>query len=487
MRIPSYQWLMPEQNSNCDFCDEVSISSEFEPKFQILAEFIGDELIDNGDFDTNPFSLITSNNFTFDFNGSISNLQGFVLYVNGYIFRFQFVTAYGTNTTLDVDGDFHTITIENKATPTLKKEALRDALIMYLDPIIGTTTTMVAGVPSNYTISNIPINTHIFVENNLITNLNVITTGIDTYRFNYIGNKMCWYNLGSSSVTGYIKYNVVLTSGITYVLRLNNTSNTSFTGKVIIDDGTNPPFEEILDCTNSNQFITYESLLSSSHNFTIEVVSSADSGFCIDNISLLAKETLNSIEVINCDNEVLEINYATTIYNENILVEILESLPNPFQLKFTDSNDNVFYSRWYSIKESDDCDVQFKIDWTNNCKFSDLDYTNLPFTNQLLLTGVKIKNPLEVLDSVDNITPDGRKVSIYKNTQQTFELRLHPYSEETQSTLERIFDHSEVKINDELYNATEAYQTSEVDLGVYTGRVDLYKDGTQVITSSCCC
>jgi len=40
------------------------------------------------------------------------------------------------------------------------------------------------------------------------------------------------------------------------------------------------------------------------------------------------------------------------------------------------------------------------------------------------LTGVKIKQPLELHDNVDTINSSGAKVSIYKNTQASYELRL---------------------------------------------------------------
>jgi len=103
------------------------------------------------------------------------------------------------------------------------------------------------------------------------------------------------------------------------------------------------------------------------------------------------------------------------------------------------------------------------------------------------LTGVKIKQPLELHDNVDTINSSGAKVSIYKNTQASYELRLHPYLEDTQNTIERIFEHTYVSINNEEYNAIDVFQVTEIDLGVYTGRVDLLKKGTEIISSICCC
>ena len=210
-------------------------------------------------------------------------------------------------------------------------------------------------------------------------------------------------------------------------------------------------------------------------------------GICFDDFSVYEVEQLVSIEMIDCFDQETDVDYGEFTVNANTLITILSTLPEVFQLRFTDSSDNVFYSRWYVIKDQDECIGDIKIRWTNECKLGELDYLNLPFVNQLYLTGVKIKLPLELHDSADSITPDGRKISIYKNTQAVYELRLHPYLEQTQDNLERIFEHSEVYINDEKYNAVDIYKTSEIDNGIYTGLVDILKEDTQLITSACCC
>lgn len=522
MRIPPYQWLMPEQKSNCDFCDEVSISSEYEPKFQVLANEIETEnLFPNGDYETNPFSPITSNDFVFNFNWDVDLIpygSYFTLYIENNIYIFKFIENTNNSpfyTTL-INGNVTIIDINiafNMSGTKISASSIASRLQYVLDNIIDvahTTTSTIDGIyPFQITIANIPNGSYLDdTAFSILTNISTIGTSISGIHlengFYNSTTKQLNYLFLANFVSGsmIIKTNVVLEVGKLYRFQFGyylyglDTTVDEFIYRFSVLDNTNSAVFDIPSTTLLTSFtgnnIKGNFSVPADGTYTLEFTFNSTvhtSQLAFDNCSItqIGYETLNNVEVINCNNQTLEIDYATTIHNENILVEILEPLPNPFQLKFTDGNNNVFYSRWYSIKDEDDCDVQFKIDWTNNCKFSDLDYTNLPFTNQLLLTGVKIKNTLDIIDSVDNITPDGRKISIYKNTQQTYELRLHPYSEDTQGTLERIFEHSEVKINDELYNAVESYQTSEIDLGVYTGRVDLYKDGTQLITSSCCC
>jgi len=494
MRIPPYQWLMPEQKSNCDFCDEVSISSEYEPKFQVLANEIETEnLFPNGDYEYNPFSPIIGTTFRFDVNSLPALGSYFTIYVGSKIYIFKRSTTENEI----IQGNLHIVEFT-----VINLSGYIARIVNIFNSTIGVDFGTGSSASSN-TITTINVPSGSYLDDtafNLLSNITTVGASIagidlengfynkDTKQMNYLYlnpflsgsmvlktdvdleiSKRYRLKLGYATISNYqFVISVVDPTLNTVFFRIINPLGTSFTGNEL-----NFYFSVPATDTYSIQF-----------SFTAENTSSQ---LAFDNVSIYEMEILEDIESIDCNGNAQTVESNVTLYDNISLIEILESLPNPFQLKFTDSNYMIFYSRWYSIKESDDCDVQFKIDWTNNCKFSELDYTNLPFTNQLLLKGVKIKNPLEVLDSVDNITPDGRKVSIYKNTQQTFELRLHPYSEKTQNTLERIFDHSEVKINNELYNATEAYQTSEVDLGVYTGRVDLYKDGTQVITSSCCC
>lgn len=494
MRIPPYQWLMPEQKSNCDFCDEVSISSEYEPKFQVLANEIETEnLFPNGDYEYNPFSPIIGTTFRFDVNSLPALGSYFTIYVGSKIYIFKRSTTENEI----IQGNLHIVEFT-----VINLSGYIARIVNIFNSTIGVDFGTGSSASSN-TITTINVPSGSYLDDtafNLLSNITTVGASIagidlengfynkDTKQMNYL-----YLNpfLSGSMV---LKTDVDLEISKRYSLKIGYATISNYQFVISVVDPTfNSVFFTIINPLNTsftgNELNIYFSVpatdtYSIQFSFTAEKTSSQ---LAFDNVSIYEMEILENIESIDCNGNEQTVESNVTLYDNISLIEILESLPNPFQLKFTDSNDNVFYSRWYSIKDEDDCDVQFKIDWTNNCKLSDIDYANLPFTNQLLLTGVKIKNALDIIDSVDNITPDGRKVSIYKNTQQTYELRLHPYSEDTQGTLERIFEHSEVKINDELYNAVESYQTSEIDLGVYTGRVDLYKDGTQLITSSCCC
>ena len=484
MHIPKYQWLMPQPNTSCGFCDELAVSSEFDKNFQLIADKIEHtNIYPDGDFSFNPFAEITSNDLSFELVLPMAVDKYFTLYLGTEIIIFK----SGSTTAFTHVGNIWVSTLPNLSKPAKIVEFLNDNI----DPLIGTTSSETSGViliedvPSGSYVDDTPFST--------LTNVTTVTATV---------SGMYLYNGYYDAVTDKIKYlyisdfytpllilqaNVPIVNGTTYEVSYGYISQSAFEYQVAVStDGT-------LINSSTERTISYLFTSPATTTAIVEIrltpTTPSTAELSIDNIVFkeLEYQTLENVEVIDCDGIETEIDFATTIYNQNILVELLESLPNIFQLKFTDSNDNVFYSRWYEIKESTDCNGLIKINWTNNCLFKEVDYKNLPFDNELLLTGVKIKQPLELHDNVDTINSSGAKVSIYKNTQASYEVRLHPYLEDTQNTIERIFEHKTVLINDEEYNAIEVYQTTEIDLGIYTGRIDLLKKGTEIISSSCCC
>jgi hypothetical protein len=489
MHIPKYQWLMPQPNTSCGFCDEVAVTSEFQKHFQLIADKIDNaNIYPDGDFSYNPFSEITSNDLSFELVLPMAVDKYFTLYLGTEIIIFK----SGSTTAFTHVGNIWVSTLPNLLKPAKIVEFLNDNI----DPLIGTTSSETSGViliedvPSGSYVDDTPFST--------LTNVTTVTATVDG---------MYLYNGYYDATTDKIKYlyisdfytpllilqaNLPIVNGTTYEVSYGYISQSAFEYRVAVSDYYNPSAEPLINSA-TERTISYLFTSPATTTATVGIrftpTTPSTAELSIDNIFFkgLEYQTLENVEVIDCDGIETEIDFATTIYNQNILVELLESLPNIFQLKFTDSNDNVFYSRWYEIKESSDCNGLIKVNWTNNCLFKEVDYKNLPFDNELLLTGVKIKQPLELHDNVDTINSSGAKVSIYKNTQASYEVRFHPFLEDTQNTIERIFEHKTVLINDEEYNAIEVYQTTEIDLGIYTGRIDLLKKGTEIISSSCCC
>jgi len=199
-------------------------------------------------------------------------------------------------------------------------------------------------------------------------------------------------------------------------------------------------------------------------------------------------QTIDNIQVETCEGVITDIDFEQD-YDDlnNYSVEITGVLPSKFRLHITDSDNNVLISRWYKIPDMSDCTPYIAVKWTNNCDFDEIKYTALPFYNHLLLTGVRIKSALDNIESVDGVSTSGNKTLIYRNTQAVYEFRFHPYLEETMDIIERIFDHNTVEIDGKGYTATEPFKTSEIDMSIYTGTIELSLNNSGIINAKCCC
>ena len=484
---------MPQPNTSCGFCDELVIAQDYTPKFQLVANNDGDNLTPSLDLETNPFNPITTTTFSFGITTLPTGTDYFTLYCEGKVYVFSVKTGSSSDYIETIVGNLSIVKVRGNIV-----DVFRTNLLQFLNDIFdvrhGTTSSLST---TTFTISNLP--TGSFLDDNLyntLTNINTIgaqeipAISVTNGYYDNVSKSICFYNLINDSFV--ISYELSLVAGKTYKFTFSNITDFRdwIDGKFRINDFTPSGVYEF-DIVYGNVNTVYFTAFSTVSHIIDIVLDNATiphtDGICFDDFSVYELEQLVSIEMIDCDGIESDVDYDELAINSNTLITINSELPNPFQLKFTDSSDNVFYSRWYEIKESTDCNGLIKINWTNNCLFKEVDYKNLPFDNELLLTGVKIKQPLELHDNVDTINSSGAKVSIYKNTQASYEVRLHPYLEDTQNTIERIFEHKTVLINYEEYNAIEVYQTTEIDLGVYTGRIDLLKKGTEVISSSCCC
>lgn len=492
MRIPKYQWLMQEPNQSCGFCDEVAVTSEFDKNFQLIADVIDNpEIYPDGDYEYNPFSPIIGTTFRFDVNSLPALGSYFTIYVGSKIYIFK---RSATENEI-IQGNLHVVEFT-----VINLSGYIARIVNIFNSTIGVDFGTGSSASSN-TITTINVPSGSYLDDSvysLLTNINTVGASVagmylkngfynaTTKQINYLHIN----DLVSDSMT--IRTNVSLEAGKLYRIKYGYATVHNFDYAFAIIGYYAPP-TAILIPNFSGGVLEFEftPTITTVYQFGISFApqDSTTAELAIDNISVrhFGYQTIQTLEVIDCDGVESEIDYATTVYNENILVELLEAVPSVFRLKITDSDDNIFYSRWYSVKEVDECSGLIKVNWTNNCKFSEVDYKNLPFDNELLLTGVKIKQALELHDNVDSINASGAKISIYKNTQTSYELRLHPYLEDTQNTIERIFEHTYVSINNEEYNAIDVFQVTEIDLGVYTGRVDLLKKGTEIISSICCC
>jgi len=493
MRIPKYQWLMPEtENKNCDFCDELIVPIDHEIKLQLISDSITNNIVTDGDFEYNPFPKATTTDLSFDITSAPSVDTYFILYLGTQIVVFE---RRPSLTTTQI-GNLWIVGCGN-GSASLYRARIKNFLISDIDTLIGTTTSLSG---NTITIEDVPTETYVddtaFATLSSVTSVSSGIAGIyaKNMYYNSVTKQMNYYYFNAVSTIGTFKENVSLLNGFNYdiifgyatihqfnfTLKIFDSSNVevfSHSNNPLSISSTGAQLDNYFTCTSDD---TYTLQFEFTPQFTTNQLA-------FDNISIPTFEEIVNVSSIDCNGNEVILDCDFEFKNGITLVTIYDALPSPFQLKFEDNNDNIFYSRWYTQLPQNDCINYLRVEWKSNCKFNELDYIDLPFLNSFYLTGFLNMQELDDLDSIDGISADGSKISIYKNTQETYEVRFHPYSMETMQTLQRIFQHSYILINGEEYNTTEVFRVSEIDLGIYTGRITLYKKGTQLISSICCC
>ena len=494
MRFPKYQWLQEEPADTCGFCDVLyrrQYGASTNDAFQVILDTAS---ISDDKIAANPFDLITSTDLTFDLEQSPIGYQ-LVLNIesNVYVIEWGVLTA-GTTYSYTQSGNVYFIQVELD-TALAARLNFRQMLIDIIDANHGTTSSLVS---TTFTIANIPAGS--YLSNYLfITGIGTVTASTNRGEYVYWNDgTLCYKVVGDTGLDMVYEFQQALTAGSPTMFKYYYTSTSaSFVVTVTLDDGVNVPTVITPEIASSGYFsFNFEPALTATHTITLNLVdpNNIEEGFCIEQISIETLYLISNVQFEDCDGNITDVTWDDTgnvIYENTILIDVMEAYPEVFRFIITSSDPYALplTSRWYKIADESVCTngTLYSIEWYSDCDLDEIKYADLPFVNELLLTGVLIKQGNELIDNIDSITSTGRKISVYKNTQSYYELRLHPYLAETMELIiERIFDHKTVLINGIEYNTTDVFQVSEIDLGRYTGRVDLYKSGTNLIVSGCC-
>jgi hypothetical protein len=131
-----------------------------------------------------------------------------------------------------------------------------------------------------------------------------------------------------------------------------------------------------------------------------------------------------------------------------------------------------------------------KIQWTDTCKFGDIDYKNLPFENEFYIRGFILRKPLDKRERIQTTNPDGSLKTIFDHSIAKVELRIATYGIGLHRVLERAVVHGSLIINGSKYYLDDAASYTPGDFsgnGLATARVDLIESGSEVIKTACCC
>lgn len=487
---------------SCGACDEVIMDFNRPVEFQMKTD---ESSLENlSAFSGNPFNKITSTDLTFTFNGAFTAGQRTTIYCCGKIFIFKAGSSYSVN----VVNNIYEIILDGSWLGSDIMTGLKDAIVANIDAVCGTTTTFVLGVPSTYTIANIPENSYIDNSLGFFTSVaTVASSPITSYGFHYENNNICYLDYGTKYTTFQYMFSKVLTSGKRYKFSLLiNSSFTDFTGVIKVDDGSNPvqSFPVTIPYGSNTVKITFTTLSTGSHDIRLEITDTAEhnSGICIDveSISLVsysAEDLIDKIETIDCAGNTAEVPFNSNVSNQNILIQINNSdfpISTPYRIVVTDSDGNVFISQSIRLIDFDTyawCKRKklIKINWTHSCKFGDIDYSGLPFINEVYIKGFIQMAPPDKKDRIQMVNANtGGSSTVYDRTVEKAELRTGLYSPATQEMLSRAFQHNNLTVDDIGYYLDESgtYTPNPIGNGYYNARVDLVKGGGGLIIGGCC-
>lgn len=513
MEFTKYQWIMQEPNNSntLGFCDELN-KGEFNPTehnnvFQVKTD---SSIVLANKLTSNPYNQITTTDFEFDVIGYYApTMRMFTLNIGNKTYVFEWhnplVLPYPLAYDYEQIGDIYYIRITKYQIP--RWAHILEALNDIIDVNHGTTSSIVYLSPTRrFKIANMPAGSFIN-DYSWVDNLDSVAPTVNIGQYMHYSNNALHYGLTLAPNVIKFKFEQAFVSSKYYVLRYNYTSTPlRFTAIVTVTNGLETHvFNRVFD--RSNGVLELHMFIANTDTFdiTIEITDTSvlpqptvavNQGLVITGISIDKINTIETVEYEDCDGNITAPEWNMEQEFDVYVISLEDAYPNVFRIIVTDNESNSITSRWYKVITEDDCERPFmyKIRWSNECNnIGDLVYylTTQGYSanqvNELLLTGVLKKTELDELEKVDTITSSGKRLNIYRNIQATYDLELHPYLSNTfEQILEGIFLHDNVTIEDVEYNSVGVIKVSEMDIGVYTSKIELYKTNTNMIIKKCC-
>ncbi len=502
---------------SCGDCDTVIMDSNRPIEFQVKSGklFTSNNLFPNGNYDTNPFQSITSNNLVFDVNSHPTSGQYFTLYIADKVYIIQKTTDIIWAPFNEIlTGNISDIRIYSTTLPNFNTNLL-SALQATIDMRHGTTTTLTG---TTFTISGIPSLSFLDdIRFSLLSNVNTVSSavnGIATRNliYNNLTKQLNYFRTDNVSPV-YLETKVTLEAGKLYKIQFGYATVNEFNFLFnIFDSLNNNVFSDTINplptsYTGAN--VNYEFIAPYDDTFTLafqfDASNPATDQLAFDNVSVINSEYIYdsiTIQAKDCQGNLTELPYTEIPYKENVLIQVNNNdLPTntPFQIIVNDSQSASLGLQHFSEKiELYDfnniaaCKIekQLKIQWTDTCKFGDIDYKNLPFENEFYIRGFILRKPLDKRERIQTTNPDGSLKTIFDHSIAKVELRIATYGIGLHRVLERAVVHGSLIINGSKYYLDDAASYTPGDFsgnGLATARVDLIESGSEVIKTACCC
>mgnify|MGYP006266343937 CR=1 FL=1 len=272
-------------------------------------------------FNPNPFDLITSSDFSFDFQVSPVGKQ-LQLYIEDKIYIIEW-NVIPTNYDYTIQGNVYFVKIHLELLDANSK----NNLLSFLNDIIDvnhSTTSSYAG--ATFTIENIPANSYIN-NNEWISSPSTITVSNNIGKFFYYNNNILHYAaIGSTLQTIYYSFNYYLPAHEYSFKFYYSSLYTNFVGNITFDDGVNPPTVVPFSITDySGEIEALYTSTGATYNITINITDAGNhyNGFNITGIRAYYTQFFNVVASVSDEGYV---SVPLGIYSKQGLIDKISEL-----------------------------------------------------------------------------------------------------------------------------------------------------------------
>lgn len=506
MKFSAYQNIIFNTPDSCGICDKLLINKE---KFYFQATGINiNEQLEY--LDTNPTNYLGAGFTSLDLNflipPTLSAGEKISLYYGGkyYIYFFDQTFVTPPSGTVTILGNVTYVRVASNASTSVVANRVQNYIISTIGVDSGGVVTS-ASLGSNLYISGME---NFTIEGIQILNpLEIEDARLGLNNMYYENGQLHFLNISSllglptttpslfdgfTPLAGnFIKVNVNgvnnLPFDLNYIIRFKNAS--FITIDTIV--GASPLLA-------NSQFTINESKIAVANIAYIEVVFQSPSlfgeltGFYVEDYSFIEYDTLQSVEVLDCNDTPIVVPQTVTNNGENNLIELDFSSINSccLKVKVTDSGNNIFISNIFEIVDFNTLDSclnnYIKISWFDTCDVDGVNYKDLPFVNELYLVGYKKRSTMGA--TIETFTSASGKIGkISSLTYPKFQLFIVGYGDALQYMFERIFEHKFLFVNDVQFTTSESYELTNLGQKRYIGRIDIIETGKTLNKKNCCC
>jgi hypothetical protein len=509
--IPKGQMLIEKSVSDCaTVCDKVVVDNKHKFNFQFYDK--GNDLFKN-DFEENPFYRTNDLSTYIEIDLLANPLpfpdpdsNWFILYSDTKCYFFHWGGAYLLN---EVNENLSIVTIEFDASFGVT----RLNTIFAINQTFGAETGAVAGAGTNFVSINIFSPIFYYQQNTPITELFApIQKKLDTNNFYWSTSdgEMCFLNmseitsnLGTITPGFYFPILIEIDKYISVRYMIENTYTFPINYNItILDNLFLPIYTSPIKVINPNSTINvYEEWKATSGapngylsiDFqSVDIENLISDGLCVDNVDIKIHNKIKEITKTDCNGDITIVPFIETNNAESQLIEIdalLFSGEHFFTITDIDNNEieSIIYN-FVDYTDNYECCSFLRLRWTDLCKLNGINYKDFPFVNELMFYGYKAKIALDKVEAISIVLNNGKKQKVFSHTIGKSEVQIHPYSENIMDNLEVVFTHGVLSVDlIEHYPTENDFIVDEIDCYLYSGRVELYKKGSELVKSSCCC